>query len=98
MTHTPPRKPCKAFRPPQACKHARLAAAIYDGRTRAGAARRGERAVEALDARGKSPGFFHSTKAAADAVSAAAPPSPAPVKRDGLAQLRALGRARRTAP
>jgi hypothetical protein len=75
-----------------------LQAAVYEGRTRLGGVRPGERGLEALDAKGKSLGFFHSTKAAADAVSAAAPPAPAPAKRDGIPDLRKAGRARRAAP
>jgi hypothetical protein len=50
---------------------------VYDGRDVIGRVRLGRaRGFEALDERGRSLGFFHSVKAAADAVSAAAGAAP----------------------
>jgi hypothetical protein len=75
---------------------ASLQPALYDGRNLIGHVRPGKARVEALDAKGHSLGFFHSVKAAADAIAAAASPSTpkaAPVappskRGDGLAALR----------
>jgi hypothetical protein len=90
MKTSPRRKPLSKFPP------ARGMMTVYDGQTFLGSLRRCGEAHEACDAKGQSLGFFHGIRAAADA-SAAASPAPSPARRDGLAQLRALGRARREA-